>query len=57
MMNDWDLMVLMSLGCPEDEYDEYTHRLLLILYRYKGNPNEVRDLLNDYLKLFDEDIK
>jgi hypothetical protein len=57
MMNDWDPMALISLGCPEDEYDEYTNRVLSILYRYKGNPNEGRDKLNDYLKLFEEDIK
>jgi hypothetical protein len=57
MMNDWDPMALVALGCPEDEYDEYTNRVLSILYRYKGNPNEVQGKLSDYLKLFDEDIK
>jgi predicted aconitase len=35
MMNDWDPMALISLGCPKAEYDEYTNRLLSILYRYK----------------------
>jgi hypothetical protein len=57
MINDWDPLALISLGCPEDEYDEYTNRVLSILYRYKGNPNEGRDKLNDYLKLFEEVIK
>jgi hypothetical protein len=57
MMNDWDPMALISFGCPEDEYDEYTNRVLSILYRYKAMPNECQDRLNEYLKLFDEDIK
>ena len=57
MMNEWDPMALISLGCPEDEYDKYTNRVLSILYRYKAMPNECQDKLNDYLKLFDEDIK
>jgi len=30
-------MALMSLGCPDDEYDEYTNKTLSILYRFKGN--------------------
>jgi hypothetical protein len=40
MMNDWDPMALISLGCPENEYDEYPNRVLSILYRYKAIPNE-----------------
>jgi hypothetical protein len=57
MMNDWDPMALISLGCPEDEYDVYTNRVLSILYRYKAMPNVGLEKLNDYLKLFDKDIK
>jgi hypothetical protein len=48
LVNAWDPIGLIACGCPEDEYDCITNRLLSLLYQDASDP-EIQHLLLQFI--------
>ncbi len=47
-VNEWDPIGLMASGCPEDEYDCITQRLISLLHRFASD-HEIQDWLQRFI--------